>query len=245
MTALPTSLAIAALLLASSGAWAVEYGTVLSSRPVLASVANAQRQCVDEPVVYQRPNSGVGALIGAIAGAAVGNGFGAGVGRAAATGVGMVAGAAIGDHLEAEGSPPVAGTAQRCRTVMVPQERLVGYDVVYEYQGVRRSVRLAQDPGAQIALEVVATPVGTLAPPPVTSAQAAPAYLTPADAVYETAIAPAYAPPPVIYAPPPAYVTMAPLPYLMIGSVYGGYVVRGGYGGYRGHGGHGGFGRRH
>jgi uncharacterized protein YcfJ len=112
-----TKVAIATLCCAASGAWATEFGTVVSSTPVFASAPVAQRQCFDEPAVYQQQSSGAGALLGAIAGAAIGNTVGAGTGRAVATGIGMVAGAAIGDRAEANGSPPVSTTVQRCRNV--------------------------------------------------------------------------------------------------------------------------------
>lgn len=227
-----SKLAIAALSLASAGAWAVEYADVVSSTPVVAPVPVAQRQCFDEPVVYQRPNSGAGALIGAIAGAAIGNGLGSGAGRAAATGLGMVAGAAIGDQVEANGAEPRSSTVQRCSNVTRYENRTVGYDVVYEYQGVRRSARLAQDPGAQVAVDVSVAPIGAVSPGRVgAAAPQAPMYMTPGDVVYEQA------PARVIYAPPPAY--YFPAPYLYIGGSYGGYGEYGGYGGRRGWGGRG------
>jgi hypothetical protein len=37
---------------------------------------------------------------------------------------------------------------------------VIGYDVTYEYQGKRYNSRLAQDPGAQVALNVSVTPAG-------------------------------------------------------------------------------------
>jgi len=149
---MPTKVAAATLCLTAVGAWATEFGDVVSSTPVVASVPVSQQQCFDEPVTYQRAGSGAGALFGAIAGAAIGNAIGGGAGRAAATGIGMVAGAAIGDRAEANSYPPVSTTTQRCRSVTRYEDRTVGYDVVYDYQGVRRTVRMAQDPGDRIAL---------------------------------------------------------------------------------------------
>jgi uncharacterized protein YcfJ len=216
-----TKLIIPALCLASAGAWAVEYADVLSSTPVQVSVPVVQRQCFDEPVFYQQPSSGAGALIGAIAGAALGNGFGSGAGRAAATGLGLVAGAAVGDRVEMNGAAPVASTVQRCRSVTAYQNRTIGYDVVYDFQGLRRSVRLARDPGAQIALEVTARPVDALAPGREGMPQGAPVYATPGDLVY------LQPPPRVVVLPQPIYAYPAPI--LSIGGFYGG--GRGGYGG--------------
>lgn len=193
----PSALVLAGLALSASGAWAVEYGTVISSTPVVAAVNVPQRVCTEEPVSYQQPNTGGGALLGAIAGAAIGNTLGAGGGRAAATGIGMIAGSVIGDQAEANGKPPITTTAQRCRKVMRAENRTVGYDVVYEYQGVRRSARVAQDPGAQIALNVNVGPVESQAPS-----------YSEAPVTYET--------PPTVYAPPQPYygpsVVVAPAP---------------------------------
>lgn len=205
---MPLKVAITTLCCATSGAWATEYGNVVSSTPVYASVPVVRQQCFDEPVMYQRPNSGAGALLGAIAGAAIGNSMGGGAGRAAATGIGMVTGAAIGDRVEANGSPPVASTVQRCHNVTHYENHPVGYDVVYEFQGVRRNVRLAQDPGSQVALEVNVAPLE--AQPQGRQALPPPVYGARADVVYEQAQ------PPVIYGPPPVYVR--PWPYVVIGA---------------------------
>jgi uncharacterized protein YcfJ len=212
----PAKFAITALCCAATGAWATQYGNVVSSTPVFASVPVAQRECVDESVVYQHAGSGAGALVGAIAGAAVGNAFGHGGGRALATGIGMVTGAAIGDRVEANGSPPVASTVQRCRNVTTYQNHTVGYDVVYDYQGVRRSVRVAQDPGSQIALDVNVVPHGEVSPGRVVVVPPPPAYRAPVDVPYYDEVPP----PRVIYVPPPVYVN--PWPYAVAGAWYGG-----------------------
>ncbi len=228
--------AFAALLSsAATGAWAVEYGTVVSSTPVVSNVPVAQRQCQDEVISAPQRSTGGGALVGALIGAAVGNAFGGGSGRAVATGIGMIAGAAIGDHAEADASPQGSTTTQRCRNVTHYEQRTVAYDVVYDYQGVRRSVRLAQDPGDRIALDVQVVPAG--APAPVRGASPpaarAPVYRSPVDSPYVDG-----APPLEDYAPTPAYppaqvVYANPWPYVLIGgALIGATQVRG----WRGHG---------
>lgn len=214
------ALALAALGGASSLARATEYGTVLSSTPVLASVPVTQRECVAERAATPaREGSGVGALAGAVVGAAIGNAFGSGTGRALSTGIGMIAGAALGNHAEAEEVARSAPPAQRCRDVTRYEQRAIGYDVVYDYQGVQRSVRLAQPPGDRIALEVQVMPAGQVqAPDP--APMAAPVYRTPADnRVVDEAPRIVYAPPPpaVVYADPP--VQASPWPYLVVGGI--------------------------
>lgn len=169
----PGKVALALLCAASSSAWAVEYGTVISSTQVVASTPVPQRQCVEEQRVYPPRSSGAGAVIGAIAGAAIGNSIGSGAGQAAATGLGLVAGSVIGDRIETEGTPAPTQIVQRCRTVTKLEQRTVGYDVVYEYQGVQRTARVAQEPGERIALEVA--PVGQVPPPRWSGSTTAPA----------------------------------------------------------------------
>jgi uncharacterized protein YcfJ len=207
---LPAKVAATALCLAATGAWATQFGMVVSSTPVVTSVPVTQQQCFNEPVVY-RQRSGAGALIGAVTGAAIGHNFGGGAGRAVATGIGMVAGAAIGDQVEAGAYPPVTTMATRCRNVTQYENRTVGYDVVYDYQGMRRSVRLPQDPGDRIALNVDVAPMATMPPQQV--------YDTPAYGSFEQL-------PPVVYAPRPVYVS--PWPYVVVG---GGWNGRGWNGG--------------
>jgi uncharacterized protein YcfJ len=211
--AMPVKVAVAALCCAATGAWATEYGTVVSSTPVLASVPVAQQQCFDEPVVNQRPNSGAGALLGAVAGAAVGNSVGAGAGRALATGIGMVTGAVIGDQVQANGSPPITTTVQRCRSVTRYEYRTAGYDVVFDFQGVRRSVRLAQDPGDRVALEFSVAPVGGQTQSRKPPSLPPPVYGSSPAVTYEQAS------PPMVYAPPPVY--FQPQPYVAIGAGWG------------------------
>ena len=187
----PARIVIVLLSVTATSAWAIEYGRVVSSTPIVAAVPVPQRECVDQPIVYEQPNSGVGALIGAITGAAIGSNVGGGAGRAAATGIGLVAGSVIGDRVEGS-APPVESTVRQCRTVTRYENRTVGYDVVYDYHGMRRHTQLARDPGDRIALDVSIAPAYGAVPPvddgPAVQGAYAPA---PPQLVYA---APAYAP---------------------------------------------------
>lgn len=204
----------------SAGAGATEFGTVISSTPVVASVPVPQRECTEEQWVYPPRSSGAGALIGAIAGAALGSNVGSGSGRAAATALGLVAGSAIGERIETEGAPSPTRTVQRCRTVTRLETRTIGYDVVYEYQGVQRTARLTQEPGERIALDVA--PVGQVLPPrwsgPAPARSAAP----PVVDEYDTP-----APPPRVvyvqpdYRPVPAYAYGWPYTTIGLGVLVG------------------------
>jgi len=256
-TMLKTSLAAAAsavLLGTAVPAAAVEYARVVSATPVTGSVAAPRQECVDTAQIVQQPPSGAGALIGAIAGGVVGNQFGHGFGRAAATGAGAVAGAAIGNNVETNANPPTTVPVRQCRTVNGHENRVVGYDVVYEYRGQRYTTRLPDDPGARLAVDIRPAsdaPLDRVGPPatygavPPAYAQAAPSYGEPGPALYD--VAPTYySPAPVsYYATGPAYYAA---PYYVAPAAVGlgiGYWIgstwhRGYRGGYRAgwHGGH-------
>lgn len=150
---------------ATSGAWAAEYGTVISSTPVVSAAPVVQRECIDEAAQAPRRSNGAGAVVGALFGAALGNAVGGGNSRTLSTGIGMIAGAAIGNHAEAQEAGRDAATVQRCRDVTRTEQRVVAYDVVYDYQGVQRRVRMAQPPGDRILLDVQVVPAGAAALP--------------------------------------------------------------------------------
>ena len=244
---------VAALGALCGNAFASEYGTVVSSTPVMGQIAVPERDCIDQQVAVPQRSSGGGAVVGALIGGAVGNSVGAGMGRAAATAIGAVAGAAIGNQAEANAAPPAVSTVQRCRTVTRREDRVIGYDVVYDYGGSRRTARLAQDPGgpgSRIALDVNVAPSGTARiarsgmPVPSTSSRGQPVGQPvgqPADESYADEPQRVYrdgyyaAPPPAYYYGPPAYYAPGPVlysgaPMLWIG---GRWVVRHGYHGHR------------
>ena len=55
----------------------------------------------------------------------------------------MMAGAVIGNQAEAANTLPATAMVRTCATTTSYENRLVGYDVVYEYQGQRYSTRVA------------------------------------------------------------------------------------------------------
>jgi len=146
--------AAAVAALGTSGvARAAEYARVVSARPVTESVSVPRQECVNSQQLVQQQPSGGGAVVGALVGGLLGNQFGHGFGRAAATGAGAVAGAAVGNSVEVGANPPVAVPTQQCRTVTGQENRVVAYDVVYEYHGQRYSTRLPEDPGPRLAVD--------------------------------------------------------------------------------------------
>jgi uncharacterized protein YcfJ len=216
--------AATALLGLTGAAHAAEYASVISATPVTGSVPVPRQACADGERVVQQQPSGAGALIGAIVGGVVGNQFGHGVGRAAATGLGVVAGSAIGNQAEVNGNPATAVPVRDCRTVTQYENRVVGYDVVYEYNGQRYTTRTAGDPGPRLAIDVRPSgdaPIDQAGPPATyadaTSAYPAPSYATAPPGYY-------YGQAPMYYGPAPYYYG----PTIGIG-FYGGYGWRHGY----------------
>jgi uncharacterized protein YcfJ len=211
------------------GAQADEIAKVISSIPIFQMVANTQPVCQTGSTLVPGPKSGAGALMGAIAGGVVGNAVGSGGGRAAATGLGVVLGAAMGDNIEGPG-PAQAIPTQTCVNQTTYENKIVGYNVTYEYAGKQYTIQTQTDPGPFISLSLVpkvngnnvnvninAVPVGSIAPqqPQQFQQPVAPitTFVTPAaPVVYQTY--PAYP----VYAPPyPGYYPAYPSVRLGIG----------------------------
>jgi uncharacterized protein YcfJ len=185
--------------LASPDAQASGLATVVSSTPVTASVAVPRQVCSDGAQIVQQRPSGAGAVIGAIAGGVIGHQFGGGFGRAAATGVGAFTGAVVGDQVEAANAPVTEVPVRRCQTSTTYENRVIGYDVVYEYAGQRYSTRMGRDPGTQLAVSVQPAEAGSL-PAPADAGQIGTPVPSNAGAPQTVYYAPYYAPAPA-YAP--------------------------------------------
>lgn len=189
-----------ALLLCTAGfAQAQEVGNVLSRTAVYQQVAVPRQICSQTPVAVQNPSSGGGALMGAIAGGALGHQIGGGTGQALATMAGLIGGAMVGDRIENPGSQIQNQTS--CTTQGVYENRLVGYNVVYEYAGKQYTVQLPQDPGPTLQLQV--TPVGMSQPAQAPSMPAVVMAPQPTTVVTQPSVV--YVPSPVYRPWPPVY----------------------------------------
>lgn len=135
-----------------------ERGRVINSTPVIQQVAVPQQVCQNVTVREPARTSGAGAIMGAIAGGAMGNAIGDGSGRAAATAIGLFGGAILGNKIEGRGQSHTR-TVQECSTQNVMENRVVAYNVVYEYAGRQYSTQMPQDPGRWVPVSV--TPVGS------------------------------------------------------------------------------------
>jgi uncharacterized protein YcfJ len=189
-----------------SAVQAQEIGQVISRTPVYQQVAVPRQVCTQSQVLVPAQNSGAGAVMGAVAGGALGNAIGKGEGRALATMIGVIGGAIAGDKIESPGTAQ-AHTQQTCTTQKVYENRLIGFNVVYEFSGKQYTVQLPQDPGPTIKLQIT----------PISQAPSG----TPADTTVmaetqtrETLVNRVYsASPQVVYVPSPYYRSYSPYPF--------------------------------
>ena len=189
---------LASAITATTTGLAQELGQVLSSQPVIQQVAVPRQVCSTQAVAVQQPNSGAGAVMGAIAGGAIGNQIGRGGGNAVATMLGVVGGAIAGDRIEGAGSTQVQNV-QNCVTQNIMENRTVGYNVTYQYAGRQYTVQMPQDPGPTLALQVSPAASTTASAPVYQQApvvyQQAPVVVQPASVVYQPYYAQPYYPP--------------------------------------------------
>lgn len=196
------------LLIAASGAQAQEVGQVISRTAVYQPVAVPSQTCTPYAILPPAQTSGGGALLGAIAGGVIGSQLGGHHGQGLATMVGVMGGAMLGEKMESQNTSALPQT--NCVTQNAYENRLVGYNVVYEYAGKQYSAQVPQDPGPTIPLQVM--PMNGLTTAPLTST-------APPTVVTEPRVV--YMPPPIyrsytpVYVSPPVYRT-APSAYTYI-----------------------------
>ena len=180
-----------------------EIARVVSSTPITQQVTVPRQICSDTQVLFQQPRSGAGAAVGAITGGILGSQMGDGSGRTVATVIGIIGGAVLGDQLSGEPAPAVS-TATSCTQQVTYENRVVGYDVVYEYAGRQYTTQMNSDPGTQLPIQITPTNVDmqvytTPAPPPPVIVQAP----VQAKNYPPVVVTPVYRPP--VYYNPPGY----------------------------------------
>ncbi len=140
---------------------------VVSSTPVyrIIETSTPARECWQEEVYRDERDDGFRSrtpdILGAVVGGALGNSVGS---RKRNKQVGTVVGAVLGASIArdiTQSRSSFVDTVQRCQTVQntTQEERLVGYDVAYDYDGIRRTVRMPSDPGSTVRLRVQVEPV--------------------------------------------------------------------------------------
>lgn len=157
----------------AQAATSYDWADVISSTPIyrVVEVSSPRQECWEEEVVrHVRDNRGgqssTPGLVGAVIGGAIGNAVGH---RKSNQRVGAVVGAVLGGSIgrdvgraQARSRETVyVDTTERCRTVNVAhqEEKLVGYDVRYRYNGADFTVRMPQDPGPSIRVRIDVEPV--------------------------------------------------------------------------------------
>lgn len=143
----------------------VKYAKVVSVDPVRSTVNNPKQVCHDETVTHTEPPKDqhqiAGTAIGAVVGGLLGNQVGGGKGRTLATVAGAVGGGYAGNRIQASHQHAQVSTSveRKCDTVNNTSNKIVGYDVRYEYNGVTRTVRMDHDPGDRVQVQEGVTAV--------------------------------------------------------------------------------------
>ena len=129
-----------------------EYITVPVRKVTPIVVEQEQMQEVCENRQQKAEKSGLGPLAGAVIGGIVGNQVGKGTGRALATGAGIIGGAIVGDRIEENTAK--AHSQGECVKRAVWNQKLVGYDVEYDYKGVMYKTTTKRYPDKFMTLQV-------------------------------------------------------------------------------------------
>jgi uncharacterized protein YcfJ len=148
-----------------------EYADVIQSMPLyqVVQVQSPRQQCWEEEIAVERypdrNQSRTPVLVSTILGGALGNAVG---NNKSSQRVGAVVGAVLGHSIGRDivRSRNRAGTreyevVERCETVYesAQQERLIGYQVTYLFDGEERTIQTQSDPGDRIRIRVSVEPV--------------------------------------------------------------------------------------
>lgn len=149
---------------AESGGWA----RVIEAEPVTRIVRKPVQEevCWQEEVYHEVPKyrSRTPVVLGAILGGVIGHQFGGGSGRDAMTLAGAALGGTIAKDSQRRNNPRefYASLEDRCgiNTNWRETEQVIGWDVVYEYDGETYVTRMQDEPGEHIRVRVEVRPVG-------------------------------------------------------------------------------------
>jgi uncharacterized protein YcfJ len=136
----------------------INYGQVVEVEPIYQVVSiPEERQVCDRRRSenrynnHRRNNNAGSAILGGIIGGAIGNRFGRGNGRDASTALGVLIGAGIGANKGQH-----RNNRQSCyiETHYREEERFMGYDVTYDYNGALYHTQMQEHPGDRVRLRV-------------------------------------------------------------------------------------------
>jgi uncharacterized protein YcfJ len=137
-----------------------DYGRVVDARPIYRRIAVdvPSESCGVRTVATEERRRGgdsfAGTVVGGLVGAAIGHEIGNG--RGSATAVGGLIGASIGNDASKGGRTVRYRDEEVCRTEYRTEyeQRIVGYDVSYSYQGRIYKTQTDRHPGDRIAVDV-------------------------------------------------------------------------------------------
>lgn len=137
-----------------------KYARVVSVTPVRQQASAPRQVCHDEVVSQRAPvkdqHQIAGTAIGAVAGGLLGNQIGGGKGRTLATVAGAIGGGYAGHEIQKnrQENNVVSSTERRCSTLTDKTgDKVIGYDVAYQYNGVTRTIRMDHDPGDRVQVQ--------------------------------------------------------------------------------------------
>jgi len=144
-----------------------DYARVVDVQPIteVAQIPQEQQVCRQQNVRRRVPErrSPAPAIFGSILGGVIGHQFGGGHGKTAATIAGAAIGGAVATNAQYRRYPPRYYTVpeRRCRveTSWRSEERVVAWDVSWEYRGKIYQSTMDEPPGDRIPVRVSVAPV--------------------------------------------------------------------------------------
>jgi uncharacterized protein YcfJ len=152
---------------AENHAGTYEWATVVEAEPIIRIIRRpvGEEVCWQEEVYREVPERRAKApvVFGALLGGLIGNQFGSGHGRDAMTFAGVALGSAIAKDNQRRNNPQhfYASLEDRCgiNTEWQETKQIIGWDVVYEYQGETYVTRMQNEPGERIQVQVSIAPI--------------------------------------------------------------------------------------
>ncbi len=135
-----------------------QFADVVAVKEARETITTPREKCEQVQVHTQAPvkdeHRATGTIVGGVAGGLLGSAIGGGTGKKVATVAGAAAGAYAGNQVQKnmQQKDVVTTTETRCTTVSERSVKRLGYDVTYRLDGKEDTVRMAFNPGKQIAV---------------------------------------------------------------------------------------------
>lgn len=146
-----------------------DYADVTAVTAVKQAYSTPRQVCTDKVIAYQAPVADegrvTGKLLGAVIGGVLGHQVGGGRGKDAATVGGAILGGVLGDKMQhkQQQTKTLTRIETSCQTVQEEQEKIIGYDVAYRYEGQAAQIRLGYQPEQRVPVtagRIIFTPYG-------------------------------------------------------------------------------------